>query len=95
MTSGNPFLDALAGDRRFKSAVSPSPRALRCTRRTIRLRLEAFRSLDAQQALVQQARLDAIREAREAGMSNRWIAHALGLSEGRVSVLSRRAVGAP
>lgn len=94
MTSGNPFLEALAGGAQFNAPTSPSPRALRHTRRTILARLVALRQLDVHQPLVQQGRLDAIREAREAGMSNRWIADALGLSEGRVSVLSRRAVGA-
>ncbi|CDO22035.1 hypothetical protein BN978_02500 [Mycolicibacterium mageritense DSM 44476 = CIP 104973] len=56
-------------------------------------RLEALRALDSQLPLVQRARLDAIREARGAGMSNALIAQALELSEGRVSVLVRRAEG--
>lgn len=92
MTSGNPFLEALDADEDFTASVSP--RASCHARRTILMRLEALRQLDAQQPLVRRGRLDAIREAREAGMSNRLIAQALGLSEGRVSVLSRRAVGA-
>lgn len=93
MTSGNPFLEALAGGARFDVSVSPSPRALRHTRRTILLRLEALRELDVHQPLVQRGRLDAIREARDAGMGNALIAQALGLSEGRVSRISRLGVG--
>lgn len=90
----NPFLDALAGDHPFRTAVSSPQRTSRHERRTILARLEALRALDSQLPLVQRARLDAIGEARGAGMSNALIAHALGLSEGRVSVLSRRAVSA-
>lgn len=93
IVTANPFLEALAGDRRFRTAVSKSPRASRHERRTILARLEALRALDSQLPLVQRARLDAIREARGAGMSNALIAQVLGLSEGRVSVLSRRGVG--
>lgn len=89
----NPFLDALTGDRRFRTAVSSSQRASRYARRTIMARLEALRPLDSQLPLVQRARLEAIREARDAGMSNALIAQTLGLSEGRVSVLSRGGVG--
>lgn len=93
IVSENPFLEALAGDRRFRTAVCPSPRASRHERRTILARLEALRALDSQLPLVQRARLDAIREVRDAGMSNRGIAQALGLSEGRVSRISRLGVG--
>lgn len=89
----NPFLEALAGDRHFTASVSSSQRASRHERRTILARLEALRPLDSQLPLVQRARLDAIREARGAGMSNAHIAQVLGLSEARVSVLSRGGVG--
>lgn len=89
--SANPFLEALTWDKRFTASVSSSQRASRHERRTIRARLEALRVLDSQLPLVQRARLDAIREARGAGMSNALIAQVLGLSEGRVSVLVRRA----
>ncbi|WP_157933551.1 hypothetical protein [Mycobacteroides abscessus] len=89
----NPFLDALAGDRPFRTAVSSSQRASRHERRTIRARLEALRALDSQLPLVQRARLEAIREARGAGMSNALIAQVLGSSEGRVSRISRLGVG--
>lgn len=91
--SANPFLDALTGDRPFRAAVPSPQRASRHERRTIMARLEALRPLDSQLPLVQRARLDVIREARDAGVSNALIAQALGLSEGRVSVLSRRGVG--
>lgn len=89
----NPFLEALTGDSPFRTAVSSSQRASRHERRTIMARLEALRPLDSQLPLVQRARLDAMREARGAGMSNALIAQVLGLSEGRVSQVSRRGVG--
>ncbi|UBV14995.1 hypothetical protein [Mycolicibacterium fortuitum] len=89
----NPFLDALAGDHPFRTAVSSPQRTSRHERRTILARLEALRALDSQLPLVQRARLEAIREARDAGVGNAIIAQVLGLSEGRVSVLARCGVG--